>query len=95
MTFPITKYPPFVGRHARSGDTNPPIRLQGGPIASRRVYIGDSPAGGFPDPAGSTYDVDTTLLGHGEDVLDVHLNRALYALHASLDSIFEIGRAHV
>jgi hypothetical protein len=55
----------------------------------RRVYIGDAPAGGFPDPAGSTYSADTTLLGHGEDVLDFHLNRALYALHSSLDSIFE------
>jgi len=89
MTFPINKYPPFVGRHTRSGDTNPPTRLPGGPLASRRVYIDEPPAGGFPDPAGKTYALDTTLAGHGEDVLDTHLNRAFYALHASLDSIFE------
>lgn len=57
--------------------------------AARRVYIDDMPSHGWPDPGPSTYSGNATLIGRGEDAKDGRINRALYALHAAIDSVFE------
>lgn len=94
MTFPTKNYPGFIHRHVPAGDTdNLVTRYEGAPNANRRPYIGEPPAKGFPEnPPGTTYPAGTTLIGFGEDVESKTVNRALYALHSSIDSLADRPR---
>ena len=95
---PRRYYTAHVNRHICSGDTNPPSRGAGGPTdpvsPTQRVFLGAAPALGFPRiPLGTeTYPAGTTLVGRGEDAKDEVVNRALYELHAAIDSLADRPR---